>query len=65
MAAALDLGDSEDAFDRSITSVTSKHTRYAKAIIRLGNELRELKITKKLPIIFVFSVKDEVYRIFL
>lgn len=65
MAAALDLGESEDDFDRSVAAVTSQHSRYARAVTRLSDELRELKITKKLPIIFVFSVKDEVYRIFL
>lgn len=65
MAASLDLGDNEEVFDRSLAAVTSKHSRYAKAITRLSDELRELKIVKKLPLIFVFSVKDEVYRIFL
>ncbi|XP_031551320.1 eIF-2-alpha kinase GCN2-like [Actinia tenebrosa] len=64
MAASLDLEGSEDAFDSSVSSVTDKHSRYAKAISRVADEIRELKVAKKLPIIFVYSVKDEIYRIF-
>ena len=64
MSELLDLDANDAAFNSSVAAVTEKHARYKKYIDRVCDDIRELKITKKQPVLFVYSVKDEFYRIF-
>ena len=64
MSDLLDLDGNEDAFDSSVSAVTDKHPRYKKHIDRVCDDIRDLKVSKKLPALFVYSVKDELYKIF-
>ena len=64
MSAVLDLDTNEDAFDTSVSAITEKNPRYKKHIGRVCDEIRELKVSKKVPVVFLYSVKDEMYKIF-
>ena len=65
MSALLDLDANEDAFDASVATIAEKNSRYKKYIGRVCDDIRELKVSKKVPIVFVYSVKDEMFKMFL
>ena len=64
MSALLDLDANENAFDISVSAITDKNPRYKKYIGRVCDEIRELRVSKKVPVVFVYSVKDEMFKIF-
>lgn len=64
MSALLDLDANEDAFDASVATIADKNPRYKKYIGRLCDDIRELKVSKKVPIVIVYSVKDEMFKMF-
>ena len=64
MAAMLDLDSNEDAFDASVATIADKNPRYKKYIGRVCDDIRDLKVSKKVPVVFVYSVKDEMFKIF-
>ena len=64
MSAMLDLDASQDAFDASVATIADKTPRYKKYLGRVCNDIRDLKASKKEPVVFVCSVKDEVVEIF-
>ena len=64
MSAMLDLDASQDAFDASVATIADKTPRYKKYLGRVCNDIRDLKVSKKEPVVFVYSVKDEVVKIF-
>ena len=64
MSALLDLDANEDAFDASVATIVDKNPRYKKYIGRVCDDIRELKVSKKVPIVIVYSVKDEMFKMF-
>ena len=64
MSALLDLDANEDAFDASVATIADKNPRYKKYIGRVCDDIRELKVSKKVPIVIVYSVKDEMFKMF-
>ena len=64
MAAILDLESSQDAFDASVATIADKTPRYKKYLARVCDDIRDLKVSKKVPVVFVYSVKDEMFKIF-
>lgn len=64
MSALLDLDANEDAFDASVATIADKNPRYKKYIGRVCDDIRELKVSKKVPIVIVYSVKDEMFKLF-
>ena len=64
MSAMLDLDASQDAFDASVATIADKTPRYKKYLGRVCNDIRDLKVSKKEPVVFVYSVKDEMFKIF-
>ena len=64
VSALLDLDANEDAFDASVATIADKNPRYKKYIGRVCDDIRELKVSKKVPIVIVYSVKDEMFKIF-
>ena len=64
MSALLDLDVNEDAFDASVATIADKNPRYKKYIGRVCDNIRELKVYKKVPIVIVYSVKDEMFKMF-
>ena len=64
MSVMLDLDASQDAFDASVATIADKTPRYKKYLGRVCNDIRDLKVSKKEPVVFVYSVKDEVVKIF-
>ena len=64
MSALLDLDANEDAFDASVATIADKNPRYKKYIGRVCDDIRELKVSKKVPIVIVYSVKDEMLKMF-
>ena len=64
ISAILDLDANKDAFDSSVATISDKNPRYKKYIGRLCDEIRDLKVYKKVPMIFVYSVKDEIFKMF-
>ena len=64
MSALLDLDANEDAFDTSVATIADKNPRYKKYIGRVCDDVRELKVSKKVPIVIVYSVKDEMFKMF-
>ena len=64
MAAILDLESSQDAFDASVATIADKTPRYKKYLARVCDDIRDLKVSKKVPVVFVYSVKDEMFIIF-
>ena len=64
MSAMLDLDASQDAFDASVATIADRTPRYKKYLERVCNDIRDLKVSKKEPVVFVYGVKDEVVEIF-
>ena len=64
MASLLELDGSEEAFETSVVRITDKYPRYRKHIGRVCDGVRELKVDKKMPMVFVYSVKDDTYKAF-
>ena len=64
MSALLDLDANEDAFDASVATIADKNPRYKKYIGRVCDDIRELKVSKKVPIVIVYCVKDEMFKMF-
>ena len=64
MSALLDLDANEDAFDASVATIADKNPRYKKYIGRVCDDIRDLKVSKKVPIVIVYSVKDEMFKMF-
>ena len=64
MSAILDLDASQDAFDASVATIADKTPRYKKYLGRVCDDIRDLKVSKKEPVVFVYSVKDEMFKIF-
>ena len=64
MSALLDLDANKDAFDASVATIADKNPRYKKYIGRVCDDIRELKVSKKVPIVIVYSVKDEMFKMF-
>ena len=64
MAAILDLDSNEDAFDASVAAIADKNPRYKKYLGRVCDDIREFKVSKKVPMVFVYSVRDEMFQIF-
>ena len=64
MSALFDLDVNEDAFDASVATIADKNPRYKKYIGRVCDNIRELKVSKKVPIVIVYSVKDEMFKMF-
>ena len=64
MSAMLDLDASQDAFDASVATIADKTPRYKKYLGRVCDDIRDLKVSKKEPVVFVYSVKDEMFKIF-
>ena len=64
MSALLDLDVNENAFDASVATIADKNPRYKKYIGRVCDNIRELKVSKKVPIVIVYSVKDEMFKMF-
>lgn len=64
VSALLDLDANEDAFDASVATIADKNPRYKKYIGRVCDDIRELKVSKKVPIVIVYSVKDEMFKMF-
>ena len=64
MSALLDLDANEDAFDASVATIADKNPRYKKYIGRVCDDIRELKVSKRVPIVIVYSVKDEMFKMF-
>ncbi|XP_048580135.1 eIF-2-alpha kinase GCN2-like isoform X3 [Nematostella vectensis] len=62
MSSLLELEETE--FGKSVSAVIEKHPRYSKPVRRVCDDIWEMKTANKLPFLFVYSVKDEVYRIF-
>ena len=65
MLAFLDFDAYEDAFDASVQTIADKNPSYNKYIVRLCDDIRELKVFKKVPVVIVYSVKDETFKMFL
>ena len=65
MLAFLDLDGNEDAFDASVENIAVMNFRHKKYIRRVCDDIRELKVSKKAPIVTVYSVKDETFKMFL
>ena len=63
MSAMLDLDASQDAFDASVATIANKTPRYKKYLGRVCDDIRDLKVSKKEPVVFVYSVKDEMFKI--
>ena len=63
MSAMLDLDASQDAFDASVATIADKTPRYKKYLGRVCDDIRDLKVSKKEPVVFVYSVKDEMFKI--
>lgn len=64
MSALLHVDANEDAFDASVATIADKNPRYKKYIGRVCDDIRELKVSKKVPIVIVYSVKDEMFKMF-
>ena len=64
MSALLDLDANEDAFDANVATIADKNPRYKKYIGRVCDDIRELKVSKKVPVVIVYSVKDEMFKMF-
>lgn len=64
VSALLDLDANEDAFDASVATIADKNPRYKRYIGRVCDDIRELKVSKKVPIVIVYSVKDEMFKMF-
>ena len=64
MSAVLDLDANEDVFDASVATIADKNPRYKKYLGRVCDDIRELKVSKKVPIVVVYSVKDEMFKMF-
>ena len=64
MSAMLDLIASRDALDACFATIADKTPRYKKYIERVCDDIRDLKVSKKEPVVFVYSVKDEMFKIF-
>lgn len=65
MLAFLDLDANEDGFDASVQTIADKNPRYKEYIGRVCYAIRELKVSKKVPVVIVYSVKDETFKMFL
>lgn len=64
MSAILDLDANKDAFDASVATIECKSPRHRRYIERVCEEIRELKVIKKVPMVFVYSVKDDIFKTF-
>ncbi|XP_074628735.1 eIF-2-alpha kinase GCN2-like [Acropora palmata] len=64
MSAILDLDANKDAFDASVATIEDKSPRHRRYIERVCEEIRELKVIKKVPMVFVYSVKDDIFKTF-
>ena len=64
MSAVLDLDANKDAFNASVATIEDKSPRHRRYIGRVCEEIRELKVTKKVPMVFVYSVKDDIVKTF-
>ena len=65
MLAFLDFDTNEDAFDASVQTIADKHPRYKEYIGRVCYDIRGLKVSKKVPVVIVYSLKDETFKMFL
>ena len=64
MSGMLELDAGQDAFDASVATIADKNPRYKKYLGRVCDDIRDLKVTKKVPVVFVYSVKDEMFKTF-
>lgn len=60
----LDLDFNEDVFDVSVVIIVDKNLCYKKYIGCVCDDIRDLKVFKKVLVVFVYSVKDEMFKIF-
>ena len=65
MLAFLDFDAYEDTFDASVQTIADKNPSYKKYIVQLCDDIRELKVFKKVPFVIVYSVKDKTFKMFL
>ena len=63
MSAMLDLIASRDALDACFATIADKTPRYKKYLERVCDDIRNLKVSKKEPVVFVCGVKDEMFKI--
>ena len=65
MASQLELDGNYDCYEASIARLTENNpTKWKKYITRVCDNVRELIQDKKMPMVFVYSVKDETYKAF-
>ncbi|XP_070577673.1 eIF-2-alpha kinase GCN2-like [Ptychodera flava] len=54
-----DEDDDDDEYEMNVTALTEKYTKFRKHLPKVCNLLRELKITKKIPVVILYSTKDD------
>lgn len=59
-----DFDVNKDVFDFSVVIILDKNFCYKKYIGCLCDEIRDFKVYKKVFMIFVYSVKDEIFKMF-
>ncbi|XP_013386608.1 eIF-2-alpha kinase GCN2 isoform X2 [Lingula anatina] len=63
MAAYLDLEDDGDAFNASIGTVLQGHARHRKFLTRVCEYIYEVKFDKKCPVIILYSLVNDSYKV--